>query len=69
VSGAAIDCSTIHKGVAIHRGHRMHVVRVHVIKVAIVDDIDVADVSIVDVDVLDVSATAVVPGEKRFAKA
>jgi len=34
VRGSAVDGLAVHEGVAIGRGHRMHVVRIHKIEVA-----------------------------------
>jgi len=71
MASSAVNRLTAGESVVTRRGHRMHVMRVHIIEVVNVgiENIRVADEGIVDVDVSDVSATAVVPREKRFAKA
>src|SRR5216683_7601796 len=71
VCGSAVDGLAVHEGVAIGRGHRMHVVRIHKIEVANVgvENIPVADEGIPFVDPLKELMTAMEPREERFTEA
>src|ERR1700674_5744503 len=71
VGGSAVDGLAVHEGVAIGRGHRMHVVRIHKIEVAnvSVENIPVPDEGIAGIDPLEEPAAMVKPGEERFAEA
>ena len=69
--GSTVDGLAVHEGVAIGRGHGIHVVRIHKVEVANVgvENIPVADESIPFVDPLKELVTAVEPREEWFAKA